>query len=167
MSRKGRSREQATRLQQAGADVLAVLTDVTVTAQVENCATRHCTQYGGRARGVQQRRRGAGRPDADHDRRRLALDVDVNVPRRRVRRHHVRPAAGRAGRGHIVNTASEACLVTTPTLGMYCATEHGRRYPNRCITNSRPGHRRVVPVPQPGQDRASSTRSAIVPTAPT
>lgn len=28
------------------------------------------------------------------------------------------------GHGHIVNTASEAGLVTTPALGMYCATKH-------------------------------------------
>ena len=115
---------EATRLQNAGADVLAVLTDVTVAAQVENVRDQALAQYGA----VHVVCNNAGVAPAGPMLDTTAADwrwiVDVNVLGVAYGVVTFGPLFVEQGEGHIVNTASEAGLVTTPTLGMYCATKH-------------------------------------------
>ncbi|HUP72103.1 MAG TPA: SDR family NAD(P)-dependent oxidoreductase [Acidimicrobiales bacterium] len=115
---------EATRLQRADADVLAVLTDVTDPAQVENLRDQALTQYGA----VHVVCNNAGVAPAGPMLTTTAADwrwiVDVNVLGVAYGVVTFGPLLVEQGEGHIVNTASEAGLVTTPTLGMYCATKH-------------------------------------------
>jgi NAD(P)-dependent dehydrogenase (short-subunit alcohol dehydrogenase family) len=115
---------EATRLQGAGADVLAVLTDVTDPAQVENVRDQALAQYGA----VHVVCNNAGVAPAGPMLSTTAADwrwiVDVNVLGVAYGVVTFGPLLVEQGEGHIVNTASEAGLVTTPTLGMYCATKH-------------------------------------------
>jgi NAD(P)-dependent dehydrogenase (short-subunit alcohol dehydrogenase family) len=115
---------EATRLQRAGADVLAVLTDVTDPAQVENLRDQALSQYGA----VHVVCNNAGVAPAGPMLTTTAADwrwiVDVNVLGVAHGVITFGPLLVEQGEGHIVNTASEAGLVTTPTLGMYCATKH-------------------------------------------
>jgi NAD(P)-dependent dehydrogenase (short-subunit alcohol dehydrogenase family) len=115
---------EATRLQRAGADVFAVLTDVTDPAQVERLRDQALAQYGA----VHVLCNNAGVAPAGPMLRTTAADwrwiVDVNVLGVAYGVVTFGPLLVEQGEGHIVNTASEAGLVTTPTLGMYCATKH-------------------------------------------
>ena len=115
---------EATRLQHAGADVLAVLTNVTDPAQVENLRDQALAQYGA----VHVVCNNAGVAPAGPMLSTTAADwrwiVDVNVLGVAYGVITFGPLLVEQGEGHIVNTASEAGLVTTPTLGMYCATKH-------------------------------------------
>jgi NAD(P)-dependent dehydrogenase (short-subunit alcohol dehydrogenase family) len=115
---------EATRLQQSGANVLAVLTDVTDPAQVENLRDQALAQYGA----VHVVCNNAGVAPAGPMLTTTAKDwrwiVDVNVLGVAYGVVTFGPLFVEQGEGHIVNTASEAGLVTTPTLGMYCATKH-------------------------------------------
>ena len=115
---------EATRLQGAGADVLAVLTDVTDPAQVENVRDQALAQYGA----VHVVCNNAGVAPAGPMLTTTAADwrwiVGVNVLGVAYGVVAFGPLLVEQGEGHIVNTASEAGLVTTPTLGMYCATKH-------------------------------------------
>ena len=115
---------EATRLQHAGADVLAVLTNVADPAQVENLRDQALAQYGS----VHVVCNNAGVAPAGPMLTTTAADwrwiVDVNVLGVAYGVVTFGPLLVEQGEGHIVNTASEAGLVTTPTLGMYCATKH-------------------------------------------
>ena len=115
---------EATRLQHAGADVLAVLTNVADPAQVENLRDQALAQYGA----VHVVCNNAGVAPAGPMLTTTAADwrwiVDVNVLGVAYGVVTFGPLLVAQGEGHIVNTASEAGLVTTPTLGMYCATKH-------------------------------------------
>jgi NAD(P)-dependent dehydrogenase (short-subunit alcohol dehydrogenase family) len=115
---------EATRLQGAGADVLAVLTNVTDPAQVESLRDQALAQYGA----VHVVCNNAGVAPAGPMLNTTAADwrwiVDVNVLGVAYGVITFGPLLVAQGEGHIVNTASEAGLVTTPTLGMYCATKH-------------------------------------------
>lgn len=115
---------EATRLQHAGADVLAVLTNVADPAQVENLRDQALAQYGA----VHVVCNNAGVAPAGPMLSTTAADwrwiVDVNVLGVAYGVVTFAPLLVEQGEGHIVNTASEAGLVTTPMLGMYCATKH-------------------------------------------
>ena len=121
---EGALARQATRLQHAGADVLAVLTDVTDPTQVESLRDQALTQYGA----VHVVCNNAGVAPAGPMLTTTAADwrwiVDVNVLGVAYGVITFGPLLVEQGEGHIVNTASEAGLVTTATLGMYCATKH-------------------------------------------
>jgi NAD(P)-dependent dehydrogenase (short-subunit alcohol dehydrogenase family) len=115
---------EATRLQRAGADVFAVLTDVADSAQVESLRDQALAQYGA----VHVVCNNAGVAPAGPMLSTTAADwrwiVDVNVLGVAHGVIAFGPLLVEQGMGHIVNTASEAGLVTTVSLGMYCATKH-------------------------------------------
>jgi NAD(P)-dependent dehydrogenase (short-subunit alcohol dehydrogenase family) len=121
---EGALARQATRLQHAGADVLAVLTDVTDPTQVESLRDQALSHYGA----VHVVCNNAGVAPAGPMLSTTAADwrwiVDVNVLGVAYGVITFGPLLVEQGEGHIVNTASEAGLVTTTTLGMYCATKH-------------------------------------------
>lgn len=115
---------EATRLRSAGADVLGVLTDVTDSAQVEALRDQALSHYGA----VHVVCNNAGVAPAGPMLATTARDwrwtVDVNVLGVAYGVIAFAPLMVEQGAGHIVNTASEAGLVTTELLGMYCATKH-------------------------------------------
>jgi NAD(P)-dependent dehydrogenase (short-subunit alcohol dehydrogenase family) len=115
---------EATRLQRGGADVLAVLTDVADAGQVESLRDQALAQYGA----VHVVCNNAGVAPAGPMLGTTAADwrwiVDVNVLGVAHGVIAFGPLLVEQGEGHIVNTASEAGLVTTVSLGMYCATKH-------------------------------------------
>ena len=114
----------ASRLQGEGADVLGVLCDVSDAASVGDLAEQTLSAYGG----VHVVCNNAGVGPAG-----LMLEttpeewewiVGVNVMGVAHGVTTFGPLLVEAGDGHIVNTASEAGLVTNSALGMYCATKH-------------------------------------------
>ena len=114
----------ASQLEAAGADVLGVLCDVSDAASVKNLAEQTLSAYGG----VHVVCNNAGVGPAG-----LMLEttpeewewiVGVNVMGVAHGVTTFGPLLVEAGEGHIVNTASEAGLVTNSALGMYCATKH-------------------------------------------
>lgn len=115
---------EATRVQRAGGDVLAVLTDVTDPAQVEALRDQALSQYGA----VHVVCNNAGVAPAGPMLATTARDwkwcVDVNVLGVGYGVIAFAPLMVEQGEGHIINTASEAGLVTTQFLGLYCATKH-------------------------------------------
>ncbi|TML15659.1 MAG: SDR family NAD(P)-dependent oxidoreductase [Actinobacteria bacterium] len=115
---------EATRLQRAGADVLAVLTNVGDAAQVESLRDQALAQYGS----VHVVCNNAGVAPAGPMLSTTAADwrwiVDVNVLGVAHGVIAFGPLLVEQGEGHIVDTASEAGLVTAVSLGMYCATKH-------------------------------------------
>ena len=116
--------QSATGLEAAGADVLGVLCDVSDAASVKGLAEQTLSAYGG----VHVVCNNAGVGPAG-----LMLEttpeewewiVGVNVMGVAHGVTTFGPLLVEAGEGHIVNTASEAGLVTNSALGMYCATKH-------------------------------------------
>ena len=114
----------ASRLEADGADVLGVLCDVSDSAAVQDLASQTLSAYGG----VHVVCNNAGVGPAG-----LMLEttpeewewiVGVNVMGVAHGVIAFAPLMVQAGEGHIVNTASEAGLVTNSVLGMYCATKH-------------------------------------------
>ena len=114
----------ASHLQDEGADVLGVLCDVSDAASVNDLAEQTLSAYGG----VHVVCNNAGVGPAG-----LMLEttpeewewiVGVNVMGVAHGVITFAPLMVEAGEGHIVNTASEAGLVTNTALGMYCATKH-------------------------------------------
>ncbi len=115
---------EAERLAKAGADVLAVVVDVRDAAAVQDLAAQTIAAYGA----VHLVCNNAGVAPAGPMLRTSAEEwrwtVDVNVLGVAHGVLAFAPLMVEAGEGHIVNTASEAGLVTTNVLGMYCATKH-------------------------------------------
>ena len=114
----------ASQLEAEGADVLGVLCDVSDAAAVRDLADQTLSAYGG----VHVVCNNAGVGPAG-----LMLEttpeewewiVGVNVMGVAHGVIAFAPLMVEAGEGHIVNTASEAGLVTNSVLGMYCATKH-------------------------------------------
>lgn len=114
----------ATQLEGEGANVLGVLCDVSDAASVQDLAEQTLFSYGG----VHVVCNNAGVGPAG-----LMLEtipeewewiVGVNVMGVAHGVITFAPLMAEAGEGHIVNTASEAGLVTNSVLGMYCATKH-------------------------------------------
>jgi NAD(P)-dependent dehydrogenase (short-subunit alcohol dehydrogenase family) len=112
------------RLVEQGADLLGVVCDVRDPDAVAELAERTLSHFGG----VHVVMNNAGVAPAGPMLDTTAADwrwiVDVNVLGVAYGVATFGPILRDAGEGHIVNTASEAGLVTNPVLGMYCATKH-------------------------------------------
>ena len=114
----------ATSLQKEGADVLAVLTDVTNPDDVKSLADQAVAQYGAVHLVCNNAGVAPAGPMLATTPRDWQWTVAVNVLGVAYGVTTFAPMLVEQGEGHIVNTASEAGLVTTGMLGMYCATKH-------------------------------------------
>jgi NAD(P)-dependent dehydrogenase (short-subunit alcohol dehydrogenase family) len=115
---------EAARVQRVGGDVLGVLTDVTDAAQVDALADQALRQYGAVHLVCNNAGVAPGGPMLATSARDWQWIVAVNVLGVAYGVTTFAPILVAQGEGHIVNTASEAGLVTTAALGMYCATKH-------------------------------------------
>lgn len=115
---------EATRLEADGADVVAVLTDVRDPDSVDALRDRALSIHGG----VHVVCNNAGVALAGPMIETTAADwrwiVDVNILGVAHGVSSFGPVLVEQGEGHIVNTASEAGLVTNDFIGVYCATKH-------------------------------------------
>jgi NAD(P)-dependent dehydrogenase (short-subunit alcohol dehydrogenase family) len=114
----------ASQLQDQGADVLAVLTDVTDPDDVRALADQTISQYGAVHVVCNNAGVAPAGPMLATTPRDWQWTVAVNVLGVAYGVTTFAPLLVDQGEGHIVNTASEAGLVTTDLLGMYCATKH-------------------------------------------
>ena len=115
---------EATRLESDGASVLGVLTDVRDSDAVEALRDQALSVHGAvhvvcNNAGVAPGGPMAATTPADW---RWAVDVNILGVAHGVTAFV--PLLLEQGEGHIVNTASEAGLVTNAALGLYCATKH-------------------------------------------
>ncbi|MEO5843128.1 MAG: SDR family NAD(P)-dependent oxidoreductase [Acidimicrobiales bacterium] len=115
---------EADRLRAAGGDVYGVLTDVSDPGEIERLAAHTTERYSAvhvvcNNAGVAPA--GAMLSTAPRD---WQWTVGVNVLGVAYSVVTFGPLLVAQGSGHIVNTASEAGLVTSSALGMYCATKH-------------------------------------------
>ncbi|HJO23365.1 MAG: SDR family NAD(P)-dependent oxidoreductase [Myxococcota bacterium] len=115
---------QAKRLGDAGGDVLAVDCDVREASALSRLAQRTLSRYGG----VHVVMNNAGVAPAGPMLETTPSDwrwiLEVNVFGVAHGVTTFGPILRDAGEGHIINTASEAGLVTSSVLGMYSATKH-------------------------------------------
>jgi len=115
---------EATRLEAAGANVTGVLTDVRDPASVDALRDQALSLYGA----VHVVCNNAGVALAGPMVEATAADwrwiVDVNILGVAHGVSTFGPLLVEQGEGHIVNTASEAGLVTNDFIGAYCATKH-------------------------------------------
>jgi NAD(P)-dependent dehydrogenase (short-subunit alcohol dehydrogenase family) len=115
---------EAMRLESDGAAVLGVLTDVRDPAAVEALRDQALSVHGSVHVLCNNAGVGPAGPMAETTAADWRWTVDVNI----LGVAHGVIAFTQLfldqGEGHIVNTASEAGLVTNPALGMYCATKH-------------------------------------------
>jgi NAD(P)-dependent dehydrogenase (short-subunit alcohol dehydrogenase family) len=116
--------EVASKLESDGADVLAVLTDVTDPDQVQALADQAVRHHGAVHLVCNNAGVAPGGPMLSTTPRDWQWTVGVNVLGVAYGVTTFGPLLVEQGEGHIVNTASEAGLVTTSMLGMYCATKH-------------------------------------------
>jgi NAD(P)-dependent dehydrogenase (short-subunit alcohol dehydrogenase family) len=116
--------EAASALQGEGADVLAVLTDVTDPDDVRRLADQTIAQYGAVHLVCNNAGVAPAGPMLATTPRDWQWTVAVNVLGVAYGVTTFAPLLVAQGEGHIVNTASEAGLVTTELLGMYCTTKH-------------------------------------------
>lgn len=116
--------EQAQRLEGAGARVLAVPTDVRDPASIEALRDQALAEYDGVHVVCNNAGVGPGGPMLDTTPADWRWTVDVNILGVAHGVTTFGPLLVEQGEGHIVNTASEAGLVTNSALGMYCATKH-------------------------------------------
>jgi len=115
---------EATRLEAAGADVVGVLTDVRDPSSVEALRDQALSAFGAvhvvcNNAGVAVAGSMAEASPADW---RWVVDVNILGVAHGV--SVFAPLLVEQGEGHIVNTASEAGLVTNDFIGVYCATKH-------------------------------------------
>ena len=115
---------EASRLEGAGADVLGVLTDVRDPASVESMASQTLSHFGSVDVVFNNAGVAPGGPMLEMTAADWRWIVDVNILGVAHGVTTFGPILAAQGHGHIVNTASEAGLATTPILGMYCATKH-------------------------------------------
>jgi NAD(P)-dependent dehydrogenase (short-subunit alcohol dehydrogenase family) len=115
---------EATRLRDAGAEVYGVLTDVTDPAQVQQLAEQAIARYGAVHVLCNNAGVAPGGPMLATTPADWQWAVGVNVLGVAYGVTTFAPLMVAQGEGHIVNTASEAGLVTNTMLGMYCATKH-------------------------------------------
>ncbi len=115
---------EATRLEAAGADVVGVLTDVRDPSSVEALRDQALSSFGS----IHVVCNNAGVAPAGPMVETTPADwrwvVDVNVLGVAHGVSAFGPLLVEQGEGHIVNTASEAGLVTNDFIGVYCATKH-------------------------------------------
>ncbi|WP_420620388.1 SDR family NAD(P)-dependent oxidoreductase [Candidatus Poriferisocius sp.] len=114
----------ASQLESAGADVLGVLCDVSDAASVNDLAEQTLSAYGGVHVVCNNAGVGPGGLMLETTAEEWEWIVGVNVMGVAHGVITFGPILAEAGEGHIVNTASEAGLVTNSVLGMYCATKH-------------------------------------------
>lgn len=115
---------EAQRLSATGADVYAVLTDVTNPDDVARLADQTIGHYGAVHVLCNNAGVAPGGPMLKTTPKDWQWLVGVNVLGVAYGVTTFAPILVAQGEGHIVNTASEAGLVTTNVLGMYCATKH-------------------------------------------
>jgi len=115
---------EAQRLSATGADVYAVLTDVTDPDDVSRLADQTIGHYGAVHVLCNNAGVAPGGPMLKTTPKDWQWLVGVNVLGVAYGVTTFAPILVAQGEGHIVNTASEAGLVTTNVLGMYCATKH-------------------------------------------
>lgn len=115
---------QAQRLEAAGAKVLAVPTDVREPAAVEHLREQTLAEYGGVHLVCNNAGVGPAGPMLATNAADWRWTFDVNVMGVANGVLAFGPLLVDQGEGHIVNTASEAGLVTNAMLGMYCASKH-------------------------------------------
>ena len=115
---------EATRLETDGASVLAVLTDVRDPAAVEELRDQALSVYGEVHLICNNAGVAPGGPMASTTPADWRWAVDVNILGVAHGVTAFVPHFLEQGAGHVVNTASEAGLVTNPALGLYCATKH-------------------------------------------
>ena len=114
----------ATQLESEGADVLGVLCDVSDAASVKDLAEQTLSAFGGVHVVCNNAGVGPGGLMLETTAEEWEWIVGVNVMGVAHGVITFGPILAEAGEGHIVNTASEAGLVTNSALGMYCATKH-------------------------------------------
>lgn len=115
---------EADRLRGVGGDVLGVLTDVSDPADVERLAAATLDHYGSVHVVCNNAGVAPAGPMLSTTPRDWQWTVGVNVLGVAYAVTTFGPLLVAQGSGHIVNTASEAGLVTSSALGMYCATKH-------------------------------------------
>lgn len=116
--------EAASKLEADGADVYGVLTDVTDSAQVQKLADQTLAHFGAVHLVCNNAGVAPGGPMLSTTPKDWEWTVGVNVLGVAYGVTTFGPLLVEQGEGHIVNTASEAGLVTNSFLGMYCATKH-------------------------------------------
>lgn len=114
----------ASNVQAEGADVLGVLCDVSDADSVNDLAEQTLSSYGGVHVVCNNAGVGPGGLMLETTAEEWEWIVGVNVMGVAHGVITFGPILAEAGEGHIVNTASEAGLVTNSALGMYCATKH-------------------------------------------
>lgn len=114
----------ASQFESAGANVLGVLCDVSDPAAVQDLASQTLSVYGGVQVVCNNAGVGPAGPMLETTPEEWEWIVGVNVLGVAHGVTAFGPLMVEAGEGHIVNTASEAGLVTNGVLGMYCATKH-------------------------------------------
>lgn len=114
----------ASQLESAGADVLGVLCDVSDASSVNDLAEQTLSAYGGVHVVCNNAGVGPGGLMLETTAEEWEWIVGVNLMGVAHGVITFGPILAEAGEGHIVNTASEAGLVTNSVLGMYCATKH-------------------------------------------
>ena len=115
---------EATRLESDGAGVLGVLTDVRDSSAVEALRDQALSVHGAVHLVCNNAGVAPGGPMAATTPADWRWAVDVNILGVAYGVTTFVPLFLEQGEGHIVNTASEAGLVTNPALGLYCATKH-------------------------------------------
>ncbi len=115
---------EATRLADAGADVLAVLCDVRDPDAVAALRDETLSHYGAVHVVMNNAGVAPAGPMLDTTPADWRWIVDVNLLGVAYGVTTFGPLLRDAGEGHIINTASEAGLVTSSILGMYSATKH-------------------------------------------
>lgn len=115
---------EATRLDPDGERVLGVRTDVRRHEDVAALAERTLDRFGGVHVICNNAGVAPGGPMLDSTPEDWRWVMDVNVMGVAHGVTAFAPILVEAGEGHIVNTASEAGLVTNAALGVYCASKH-------------------------------------------
>lgn len=120
----GRLDRETRRLAEAGGDVLGVSCDVRDPDDVAALAKRTLSHFGGVHVVMNNAGVAPAGPMLDTSPADWRWIVDVNVLGVAHGVMTFGPILREAGEGHIINTASEAGLVTNSLLGMYAATKH-------------------------------------------
>jgi NAD(P)-dependent dehydrogenase (short-subunit alcohol dehydrogenase family) len=121
---KGNLDRQVARLTEGGADVLGVICDVRDPAAVADLAERTLSHYSGVHVVFNNAGVAPAGPMLDTTPEDWRWIVDVNVMGVAYGVTTFGPILRDQGEGHIINTASEAGLVSSAVLGMYTATKH-------------------------------------------
>jgi NAD(P)-dependent dehydrogenase (short-subunit alcohol dehydrogenase family) len=120
----GNLEREVTRLSKAGGDVLGELCDVRDPASVSKLATRTLSHFGSVFAVMNNAGVGPVGPMLETTPEDWRWILDVNVLGVVYGVQSFAPIMKDAGEGHIINTASEAGLVSSAALGMYTATKH-------------------------------------------